>query len=282
MTVAGMGKVATQGLQFRYVSFWSDETTWGGEYAPIEGDMIYIPAGLHLLVDVDSTPILSAVLIEGSLILPPNETNSSHLRTFDSHYVFIRGGSMEAGTEQFPYTSRLVITMHSSRQDPELPIYGNKVIGVRNGVLDLHGVARDPVWTSLDKTAEVGATKITLIRAVDWAVGESIVIASTSYEHQEAEERVIVAVDRTVPGKPVITLDAPLEFKHFSGIQRFSRPDDFIEMRAEVGLLTRNVVYRGDPETSSKNQYGGHIMIHSHGDESCVGRIEYVEFRDVG
>lgn len=53
-------------------------------------------------------------------------------------------------------------------------------------------------------------------------------------------------------------------------------------MRAEVGLLTRNVIYRGDPETSSKNQFGAHIMLHSHGDESLTGRIEYIELRDVG
>ena len=53
-------------------------------------------------------------------------------------------------------------------------------------------------------------------------------------------------------------------------------------MRAEVGLLTRNVIYRGDPETSFKNQFGAHIMMHSHGDESLTGRIEYIEFTDVG
>ena len=53
-------------------------------------------------------------------------------------------------------------------------------------------------------------------------------------------------------------------------------------MRAEVGLLSRNVVYRGDPETSSVNQFGAHIMIHSKGDESVIGRIENIELRDVG
>ena len=57
---------------------------------------------------------------------------------------------------------------------------------------------------------------------------------------------------------------------------------DFIEMRAEVGLLTRNVVYRGDPETSPTNQYGAHIMLHSPGDESVIGKIENCEFTDVG
>jgi hypothetical protein len=53
-------------------------------------------------------------------------------------------------------------------------------------------------------------------------------------------------------------------------------------MRCEVGLLTRNVVYRGDPETSNDNQFGAHIMLHSPGNESLIGKIEYCEFTDVG
>ena len=53
-------------------------------------------------------------------------------------------------------------------------------------------------------------------------------------------------------------------------------------MRAEVGLLSRNIVYRGDPETSSSNQYGAIIFMHSMGDDSIVGKISYIELRDVG
>jgi len=53
-------------------------------------------------------------------------------------------------------------------------------------------------------------------------------------------------------------------------------------MRAEVGLLSRNVIFRGDPDVSPKMQFGAHIMMHSHGDESLIGRIEYIEFTDVG
>ena len=55
-----------------------------------------------------------------------------------------------------------------------------------------------------------------------------------------------------------------------------------LEVRAEVALLTRNVVFRGDPETSGLNQFGAHIMLHSDGDESLIGKIAYIEMRDVG
>ena len=70
MTINNMGAVATMGLTYMYANLWSDTITWGGEFAPIEGDLVYIPAGLNLIVDVDSTPVLSAVVVDGSLIFP--------------------------------------------------------------------------------------------------------------------------------------------------------------------------------------------------------------------
>lgn len=173
------------------MSLWSDTETWGGDVPPLEGESISIPAGQHLLVDIDATPELKAVIVEGSLIFPPNDQDASHLRTFDANYVMVSGGYMEVGTEEFPYTSKLVITMHSDRFDPYLPIYGNKVIGVRFGTLDMHGVERDIVWTRLAATAEIGATFITLMEQTDWAVGEEIVIAGTSFQNDDHETRYI-------------------------------------------------------------------------------------------
>ena len=53
-------------------------------------------------------------------------------------------------------------------------------------------------------------------------------------------------------------------------------------MRAEVGLLLRNVVFRGDKETSAANEYGAAIFLHSHGDDSLTARFSYIECTDVG
>ena len=123
---------------------------------------------------------------------------------------------MEVGTEEFPYDSKITITMHSQLADPYLPIYGNKVIGCRFCTLDMHGPKRTPVWTVMEKTAEAGENQITISRDVDWQVGELIGIAPTGFEGRHAEKRTITAVDNTDPKKPVLTLDKPLEFKHFA------------------------------------------------------------------
>lgn len=116
---------------------------------------------MNLLVNVDSTPLLNAVIVEGSLLFPSNPS-PTHLRTFDARYVFVNKGLLEIGTENDPYTSKLQITMHGVKSSPEIPIYGNKVIAVREGTLDIHGIPRTLTWTSLATTAEIGATTITL------------------------------------------------------------------------------------------------------------------------
>ena len=137
----------------------------------MEMETIWIPKGLNLLVDVDSTPLLNFVFVEESLIFAPDQ-DPLHERFFDAHYIFVNGGLMEVGTEDYPYTSRITITMHSSVTDPYLPIYGNKVIGVRHGTLDMHGPVRTPTWTMLETTVEANSTVITLQEEVDWQVGE--------------------------------------------------------------------------------------------------------------
>jgi hypothetical protein len=86
---------------------------------------------------------------------------------------------------------------------------------------------------------------------VDWKAGETIVIAPTSYNPFEAEEVEILSVDRSNVDRPVLTLSRSLSYKHYAGVETYG--SDTLEMRAEVALLTRNVVYRGDPETSAKN-----------------------------
>jgi len=53
-------------------------------------------------------------------------------------------------------------------------------------------------------------------------------------------------------------------------------------MRAEVGLLSRNVVFKGDDETSVANQYGAAIFIHSQGDDSVTCKLSYIELTQTG
>jgi len=92
--VDGSGEVTWGTNDFLYVNLWSEEATWGYELEPIEGESVYIPAGLNLLVDIATTPILNLVLVEGSLIFP-SETDTSadaYNRVFEAHIIFVNGG----------------------------------------------------------------------------------------------------------------------------------------------------------------------------------------------
>jgi hypothetical protein len=43
--------------------------------------------------------------------------------------------------------------MHGNIYSPYIPVYGNKCIALRHGVLDMHGVKREPVWTVMEETS---------------------------------------------------------------------------------------------------------------------------------
>ena len=194
---------------------------------------------------------------------------------------------MEVGTEDEPYNSKLTITMHGARFDPYIPKFGNKCIGVFNSTLDMHGKVRDVTWTSLAETAYAGSDSITLMEDVDWQVGETIVIASTDLGIEDNEikgegDRSEVRVITSISGRQLF-LNETLEYEHYGDVDTYGpNGEDEIEMRAEVGLLTRNIIYKGDDETTTANQYGATIMLHSPGDETSIGRIEYVNLYNVG
>lgn len=48
--------------------------------------------------------------------------------------------------------------MHGTKLGKQLPEFGNKVLGVHHGVLDMHGKVRDHTFTLLSTTAAAGAT----------------------------------------------------------------------------------------------------------------------------
>ncbi len=81
---------------------------------------------------------MSFVLVEGALIFAPH-LDPNHQRNFDAGYIFIKGGYMEVGTEEHPYTSKLTITMHGDVTTPAIPTFGNKNIAVMHGMLSMIG-----------------------------------------------------------------------------------------------------------------------------------------------
>lgn len=259
--------------EFLYIDRWSDERSWGISRAvPLDGDSVVIPPGQSILLDIH-TPQLFLVVVEGRLIFS-DESDVS----LDASYVLLRGGEMRVGTLERPFEHNAVITLHGEPLvTPELPLYGAKNIAVRRGVLDMHGAPKSPAWTRLAETARAGSDTLLLLDATSgWRAGDVIVVASTDFEMDHAEEVTIAAVAH---GGRTLILSSPLTHTHLS--VSYTHGGKTIEMRAEVGILSRSVKVRGD-EGSAETQWGAHIMLHSHGDNSVVGHFSNVELANVG
>ena len=261
--IKNRGFVSTKGLIYLYAERWSDTSTWGGEVPPRTGETAVIPSGMTLIID-QALPFLDAILIMGNVIIEDVPGI-----TINASYIFIYGGTFTIGTEEAPFLNDITITIYGDPDSPALPNYGNKFIACRDGIIDIHGAPRYPSWTMLEYSASKGDISITLQESVNWQPGEQIILATTSYNIEESEVLIIASVSENI-----LTLTTPLLYDHYAATELYG--EDYIDMRAEVGLLTRNIKIRGD-DNSPSMQYGVHIMLFSPGDENTIGRIENLE-----
>ena len=161
------------------------------------------------------------------------------------------GGKLQVGTETHPFQHNAAITMYGTLRSIELPIYGAKVIALRNGTIDMHGKPVGVTWTYLNQTASANDNTIYLNDPVDWPVGSQIVIATTGDLFSIGQTE-LMTISSISADNRTITLDSPLRFEHLgeeievgNGVKVF--------MRAEVGLLSHNVLVNAVNDDSWNN-----------------------------
>ncbi|XP_056106662.1 fibrocystin-L-like [Rhinichthys klamathensis goyatoka] len=293
---------------FFYIDVWSSPYTWGGLSPPEEGMFAVITPGQTILLDI-STPVLKMLLIQGGRLI----FDEADIELQAENILITDGGALQIGTEQAPFQHKAIITLHGHLRSTELPVYGTKTLAVREGVLDLHGIPVPMPWTRLSQTARNGSNTLTLMDAVTWKTGDEIAIASTGHRHSQRENELMRIASVSADGR-TLTLTEPLRYTHL-GVS-VTLPDGTVfEARAEVGLLTRNIVVRGSNnvewndqiaacpdgfntgefatqtcfqgrfgEEVGSDQFGGCIMFHAPqpNQNLAIGRIEYVELFNVG
>jgi hypothetical protein len=237
---------------------WSDPANWPDQKVPGVGVDVVIAKGTDLLLDV-SPPALSSLKIEGSLTAQDRDLEL----TAGSIHVF---GSLIVGSERTPFMHKMVFTL--TGDDPGIDAPSKTIAVYGSGLLELHGESRTS-WTRLGATATAGSTQLLLDAPTDWRAGDRVVVASTSFEPSEAEAVRIASVSGAS-----VTLGEPLHFTHWGALQTIG--GGTVDERAEVGLLSRNVVVRGD-ERSDVSGFGGHIMM-----MGGTTRIEGIELTRVG
>ncbi|XP_064089363.1 fibrocystin-L-like [Macrobrachium nipponense] len=307
----GLGMATTdENAEFFYIDRWSSIYTWGGNPVPSAGQLVVITKGQTILLD-QSTDVIGAIIIQGGHLVFDDEA-ASELILRSKYILIVDGGSLSIGSEEEPFLNNAVIELHGNTQDIELPLYGAKVLAVRNGTLDLHGAHIPITWTHLATTANPGDLTITLKQPVTWKAGDQIIIATTEHRFMvnENEKRTIASVSGD---GLTVTLTEALQYEHISIQQTIGGRN--IETRAEVGLLTRNVKVRGNINTDfsevieacdeqwnpgqfetqscfdgrfgeemGSDQFGATVMIFSKfpNQDLVAGRIEYVEVTEAG
>jgi hypothetical protein len=115
------------------------------------------------------------------------------------------------------------------------------------------------VWTKAAETALRGSTTLVTHDEVDYKAGDHIVITSSSLDYHETEELVVVSV---AADGHTVTFTPPLQYDHTALIYEFE--GESIDMRCEVGLMSRNVIIQGD-DSSAAQMYGSTVIAASGG-----------------
>ncbi|CAH8626270.1 unnamed protein product [Schistosoma guineensis] len=279
VTVENNGK-ASGDFTFYYVDRWSSQFTWNNQPIPVENDFVVINANQNIMLDVD-TPVLSMLLINGgTLFFDPTK----NIQLNSKYILILNNGKFLIGSPEEPYTKQATITLHGHVREKELPLYGAKVLALRNGTISIHGKPRIITWTRLAETAEPGTNKLILEHPVDWQPGEHIIITSTGGKssHNESEEHIIQEMSED---NLTITLVSPLAYKKLS-VKKIYSNGVIGNFAAEVGLLSRNILIRGTeepvvsssvpkcPSDFSTDQFATHTCIIGSPDEQ-LGANEY-------
>ena len=244
---------------------WSDASTWNGS-VPNDNTKVKIPKNTTIVLDVPDVDVKN-ITVEGTLIFQDRDIN------LDTDSILVKGGKLQIGTAQNPFKSEATINLEDSRSVSQGDAMGVNYIGVMGGgEIELHGASGNKTsWTQLSQTAKAGSQSINLAKGnVGWQPGDKIVLASTSIDPREAEELTVTKVQ----GNTVFFKEA-LQYDHYGKQHNYSGKT--IDMRAEVGLLNRNITIQGDV-SSSEDQIGGHMMIM----QSGKAKIDGVEFNRMG
>lgn len=255
-------------------NLWSDPQTWSPDPVPDSTTNVVIAVGKTVILDTNAK--VRTLKINGTLTV-----DRSQDLNLTADHILVEGANamLDWGTATDPYLRKSVITLTDDVDSDESPSMGFKFLAAHmGGEIQMHGSPAIS-WSQLGANAVAGSTQITMKEPVNWKIGDEIVIAPSRWYNQtriEAEKRIIdsISTDRTV-----LTLDTALQYPHHGTVQSFSEGGRNweVDLRAEVGLLTHNILIQGDA-ASELDSIGGHIMLHM----GASGYFSGVELYNMG
>ncbi|MCH8550975.1 MAG: G8 domain-containing protein [Natronospirillum sp.] len=244
-----------------------------------------IMIGPNQVVIMDEPEVsIRSLMIHGQLLF---QDQDAHLET---HWIHVHGSNakLELGTRERPLASDIRITFNDPRrvyrelleedEDAGLPRgqalwhvdadgereartdFGNykTLMVMGGGTLSVYSEsAMKRTWTQLDEPAEPGDTSLLLTSSTGWQPGDRIALAPTGFIATEAEDFTI----ESVQGRRIY-LDRAVTYPRSGHVEYYRDGSDELrelDLRAEVALLSRNIVFEGD-DSSVDHNYGVHTM----------------------
>lgn len=204
-----------------------------------------------IIMDVDPAPC-GFMQIDGDVIIEDKEDRNI---TCDS--IWIRAGSLKAGTASQPFTNQITIQLNGLKNDPgytfDPALQGNKIF-VITGELYLYGTSPATLYTKLISSAAPGDSQISVESATGWAVGDTIVL-SPSFSSSNQYERVTI----TGISENAVTFTPALRYPHYGDMSvTIDNNAGTLDTRTTVGHITRNIKFVSGPD----NGWGYSIYVY--------------------
>ncbi|MFL1897192.1 G8 domain-containing protein [Aquimarina sp. 2-A2] len=261
---------------------WYDASIWPNGKVPTANDDVIIPVGRK--VRLAGTCRAKTIRVNGELNAVNWQETGAWINLETQSIVV--SGKMEIGTASQPYyaTGKCLITLTGGKLN-NAPASYKAIMVMGGGTLELHGKKRMS-WTNLAKTANAGATQITLKNAVDWEIGDKIALTATGLAsgQTKAWNNVDEAEITAISGdKKTLTLKDPLKYKHIGGSKSYTRARDGktwnVNIQGEVGLLSHYIKIQGKMDGNNESDgFGGHIMLM----KNSIAHAEQVELYKMG
>jgi hypothetical protein len=278
---------------------WSSPEVWQRGQLPSTGDIAMIAEGLK--ISLDTNVMLTQLIISGnqtvlSCLRNEDLTSNSNNITLNLELLVVdKGACFSCGAGDClennrpeAYAGLLTIKLGSITPPDNADADLRTVLVKDGGMLSLNGRRRSTSIVRLAEHAWAGNASIMVsdpqvaLPNTGWDIGELIAIAPTDYDPGQTEYRRITDISsQTLPDgaqtAALIRLDGPLSYSHNGKQLEFPAHRFVVDTRAEVALLSRNIVIQG--VAGEQNGLGGDVRVA--GDNSRVS-IQWGEFRFLG
>ncbi|TWT43117.1 G8 domain-containing protein [Botrimarina hoheduenensis] len=221
---------------------WDDPATWTAG-APTDAVRAIVPSGLTVSLTGDDH-VAREIVIQGVLDV---EESPGIIKTLTTDWIHVNsGGVFQIGTEADRYDANdFIITLTGDDPTAVFTIEGAGTLTNNNGFLMVASGGRLQFfgdeklsYTRLAETVSAGASQIRVESAiernfdeqineadgsVDWEVGDQVVVASSTEDYRDEEVRVITAVVPQGDGTVLLSLNTPLQKRHYGEIETYSR-----------------------------------------------------------